>query len=558
MGCRRYRCSDVLLRSCCFGVSSNYIRSLYTKTLHLFRIHTRSSEGNDHNDGVNGLVNEKYIPSDEDNPSTNDDEWRGEMPPKEAYPGTMAGKAFESMMMTSIQQSTETQIEEKQTDKKLGIFDGVLMSFSAATNLRFILSAKPSRSNLGVLNGLRVISMFWIILLHCNLFLFGSKKLDNYYTILNTSNKFPRMVIHYATFGVDTFFVIGGLLVTYTTLMKLGKSKGKMNWLMFYFHRYWRLTPALLGAMALWISLGTHLAGQGSMIEIFYGYVEHWCKQHWWTYPLYINNLYPFPGNNNESCMGWAWYLACDMQFYFISPIIIIILYRKRNVGIGLILGLTTASIASAVGISWYYGINPVGPNFNHRLGGESLDVTYTKPYTRIQSYLVGMFVGYLLYRTVDRKIKIPLILVMLGWLTAFVLGIACVYCLYGVRKDPANDLEQYQAVLWEGLSRFAWAISIAWICFTCIKGYGGVINSFLSWNFWIPMGRLTYCTYLIHPLVIYNVLMSGKALFHFGIISFSFYFVGSVVFCYLAALILSLLMEVPAAGLEKVLFSRA
>lgn len=48
--------------------------------------------------------------------------------------------------------------------------------------------------------------------------------------------------------------------------------------------------------------------------------------------------------------------------------------------------------------------------DFNDRLGGESLDVTYTKPYTRIQSYLVGMFVGYLLYRTVDRKIKIPLV----------------------------------------------------------------------------------------------------------------------------------------------------
>lgn len=98
---------------------------------------------------------------------------------------------------------------------------------------------------------------------------------------------------------IDVFY--RGLLVTYTTLMKLGKSKGKMNWLMFYFHRYWRLTPALLGAMALWISLGTHLAGQGSMIEIFYGYVEDYCKQHWWTYPLYINNLYPFPGNNNQS-----------------------------------------------------------------------------------------------------------------------------------------------------------------------------------------------------------------------------------------------------------------
>ncbi|XP_054763497.2 nose resistant to fluoxetine protein 6-like [Lytechinus pictus] len=536
---------DLYIRKHCIsasGLSKDQTNSMTTKTV------------------VNGFVNEKYTPTDEENSSSKND-LESEIPPKEAYPSMPAapeGTAIQSMSMASLQQSHEPRREstEQETEKKAGKLDGVLMSYSAATNLRLILSAKPSRSNLGVLNGLRVISMFWIILLHCNLFLYGSKKLDNYYTILSTSTKFPRMAIHYGTFGVDTFFVIGGLLVTYTTLLKLRKSDGQMNWLMFYFHRYWRLTPALLGALALWISLGKHLAGQGAMFEIFYGYVRYWCKQEWWTYPLYINNLYPFPGNNNASCMGWAWYLACDMQFYLMSPLIITLLYRKKHLGIGLILCLTTASIASAVGISWNYGVNPVGPEFNDRLGGESLDITYTKPYTRIHSYLVGMFVGYLLFRTVDRKIKIPWWFVLIGWSAAFILGMTCVYSLYGARMNP-DTMEQFEAVLWEGLSRFAWSIAIAWVCFSCIKGYGGIINSFLSWNFWIPMGRLTYCAYLIHPLVIYNALMSGKALFHFGIISFSFYFVGSVVFSYLAALILSLLMEVPAAGLEKVLFGR-
>ena len=30
-----------------------------------------------------------------------------------------------------------------------------------------------------------------------------------------------------------------------------------------------------------------------------------------------------------------------------------------------------------------------------------------------------------------------------------------------------------------------------------------GVLNTFLSWNFFIPLGRLTYLNYLIHPLFV-------------------------------------------------------
>ena len=34
-------------------------------------------------------------------------------------------------------------------------------------------------------------------------------------------------------------------------------------------------------------------------------------------------------------------------------------------------------------------------------------------------------------------------------------------------------------------------------------QGYGGVVNSFLSWSFWAPLSRLTYSCYLIHIDVI-------------------------------------------------------
>ena len=54
-------------------------------------------------------------------------------------------------------------------------------------------------------------------------------------------------------------------------------------------------------------------------------------------------------------------------------------------------------------------------------------------------------------------------------------------------------------AVTWAALGRLSWAMGVSWVMFACITGYGSVINSFLSWELFAPLSRLTYCTYLIH-----------------------------------------------------------
>lgn len=42
------------------------------------------------------------------------------------------------------------------------------------------------------------------------------------------------------TVSVDTFFLLGGLLVSYLMLKELDRSKGKFNFGLFYLHRYLR------------------------------------------------------------------------------------------------------------------------------------------------------------------------------------------------------------------------------------------------------------------------------------------------------------------------------
>ena len=44
------------------------------------------------------------------------------------------------------------------------------------------------------------------------------------------------------------------------------------------------------------------------------------CIKHWWSHALYVNNDVDDEANG---CMGVTWYMANDMQFYWVSPFII-------------------------------------------------------------------------------------------------------------------------------------------------------------------------------------------------------------------------------------------
>lgn len=43
----------------------------------------------------------------------------------------------------------------------------------------------------------------------------------------------------------------------------------------------------------------------------------------WWTNLLYVNNFFQM----DNKCVGHAWYLANDMQFYVVVPIFLVLLW---------------------------------------------------------------------------------------------------------------------------------------------------------------------------------------------------------------------------------------
>nr|KAG5705741.1 hypothetical protein BaRGS_027400 [Batillaria attramentaria] len=84
--------------------------------------------------------------------------------------------------------------------------------------------------------------------------------LGPYFTEAN--KRWTFQAISNATVSVDTFFVLSGLLVAYLSLKEMKKRSGKMNWFLFYFHRFWRLTPAYMLLMMFYVCVFLYM-GKG-------------------------------------------------------------------------------------------------------------------------------------------------------------------------------------------------------------------------------------------------------------------------------------------------------
>ncbi|KAL5011760.1 hypothetical protein ScPMuIL_010311 [Solemya velum] len=129
----------------------------------------------------------------------------------------------------------------------------------------------------------------------------------------------------------------------------------------------------------------------------------------------------------------------------------------------------------------------------------------------------------------------------ILGWCTAIGSGKAVVYGLYdAVNGHPLNN---DTSAFFNVVHRNVWAI--------------GFINTFLSWKGWIPIGRLTYCTYLVHPVIMYVYFYHKRTLLYLTDMDVAFLFMGQLLIGYAAGFVVSLAFEAPMMGLEKVIFRR-
>ena len=458
-----------------------------------------------------------------------------------------------------LTQSTATPPSTENINKKVDIFASFekplefILAFSIIKNLEMILSTKQPPAAITCINGIRVISMFWVILAHTLYWQLISNVLKNVaYSIEHYPPQFSFQPIVNGFFSVDSFFFLSGVLVAYLTLREMQRKKGRFPVLTYYLHRYLRLTMVYAFLLFFWWTLTVHLGngptwrasqGEGSVQQ------EN-CQKYWWTNLLYINNLYPW--TLTEECMGWTWYLSNDMQFFVLAPIIIIPLYFFFPVGL-VIAGILLAATFVANGA--IAGVKELGANEFQSGDPRISNDIYIKPYTRAAPYIVGLVLGYVLFK--NFKIKIHWFADWLIYRGIFLVAAGCLFaCVYGLYSSwDRGGLSLAENVSYFMFSRFTWGVGLALLVFTCHNGHVKPINAFLSMGFWVPLSRLTYTAYLIHPIVLSVYFETLREPITYTSISLAVYSIAMIVLSFGAAGVIALFVEFPLSNLEMAVF---
>lgn len=426
------------------------------------------------------------------------------------------------------------------------------LAFSVYSNGKKILSTKKTAGTLGAVNGVRVLSISWVILGHIFAFIIGVVSNVGYFYTVDLKRRSYQAILN-AFVSVDSFFLLSGLLVSYLLLKELRRNEGNIKWLpfiaKFYFHRYWRLTPSLMLLMFVYVPLFPYISDGPFWPQK--GLEQGQCNKTWWYNMLYINNFF------NEECMAWTWYLANDMQFFILSPFIIIPLYYSKFLGwiIGGMILLGSWIATGIISNKYQLPASQLEQLTSPSMGLHYFNDYYIKPYCRVGPYIVGIFCGYFLYKT-DCKLKINKVLNIFIWMVAATLACLIVYGLY----DDVNGyvhLSQSVKDLYNTTHRTVWGACVGWVVFACATGNGGFINTLLSWSFFTPLARLTYCAYLIHPILIYAYYSSLRTPLYMDDSTLAVVFSGIMVLTYMFAFVLSLAFEAPMLSLEKLIFNR-
>ncbi|KAF5285095.1 hypothetical protein FQA39_LY16784 [Lamprigera yunnana] len=359
----------------------------------------------------------------------------------------------------------------------------LLKSFSLISNGERLLTVTgPKEDQILCLFGIRVFTMAWIVYFHVTFQKMGTTSQVH---VEEWTNTITSKILNAASLGVDTFFFISGLLLSYNERNSLKKCV-KFNIIKYYMNRYLRLTPTLAIIILVHVAFVTYL-GVGPMLMIQNRSSMN-CRRYWWSALLYVQNFV----NVNDMCVGESWYLCVEMQIFLVSPLLLIPLRKKPKVALAIAIIPLLISLALSFASVWLFDMTTFGGFCSNY---------YWKPYFRVAPWISGLILGYYLSISQESKIVIGKATNVLLTITALITIMFCIYAQPSIIFSEEQNKFVYASRI--TFIRQLWCVAICWIIYSCVNGYNDVLNRFLSMSAFQVLSKITYSAYLLHMTII-------------------------------------------------------
>jgi len=182
------------------------------------------------------------------------------------------------------------------------VFEELLLSFSIPANVKTICDRNVGGDTISTVHGLRAISMAWVILGHTCIVVF--KYSDNMEYRKVVEKRFLFQTITNGAFSVDTFFFMGGLLVSFLYFRTNAKGDlkrltqgtrgfiaGSLKFIGLLLYRFSRLTAPYMFVLGV-VEISMKYFHANSVFEPPTA-DHHNCPNYWWRNLLYINTWFP-------------------------------------------------------------------------------------------------------------------------------------------------------------------------------------------------------------------------------------------------------------------------
>lgn len=368
---------------------------------------------------------------------------------------------------------------------------------------------------------------------------------------------------------VDIYFVIFGVLTSYTILRKLNHNQlsNPMIWLAINLGIFLRVGPLFLLIYWFGHSVMPYL-GSGPWWDYGVGdlSVRNMCLNHpWWKSIPYLAS---FGEKHMQLCVLPGWFLVSYTQISLLLPLITYIISKMSGYAMRFSFIMFVASI-SALSINYrLYVQTVVGEEAFSLYGGmlfnliEKYENTgYTSALGRLGVVAIGCLFGYLL-----RMYEIGKIERWPSWLrskmTLVIMTIIYMILLFlfsighQIRKLTGHMASIDEVIITNFLVSLVWPIVTALFILMGSTVYNHtVFMRFLGHSFWRSFNKLGLCIFLVH----WDVLMIGATSFESGpsrgytINAFKLWTFG-VVFSVLIALVVHILMEIPLSKITQLL----
>ncbi|XP_054919893.2 O-acyltransferase like protein-like isoform X1 [Dermacentor andersoni] len=400
----------------------------------------------------------------------------------------------------------------------------VLATFGVFRNLKQLLTTEDVPSAMQCLHGIRVMTMFWVVLSQTYLnvefqavrrrpqishtrrgviFLPSHRQWSpscGHVLLSEVLDKAEKDLLVYSIVLIlllhaDILALRSGLLLAMNVIRNLDKKNAKKQTIGMFLYRYLRLTPGCLVLLCFFTLVP--LLGSGPIWKEKILPEVAACRRNWWAVLLNVNNFV----HSERMCLPSLWYVSADWQLHCALFLIVFLLMRRPAFG-GMAAFAAVIIFGVIIGVQTTLSGYPptMLPLYAERSRVMAMvqDVVM-RPYTHAGPFTVGLCTAFLIFKYPTTRITKVVQATL--WLSSSLCMALSLFATWKWNRNvEASDLE---TLLYSSLHRTSWALGLGWTVYACLTDRCALVNKVLSWKAWLPLSRLTYGVYLAHPVVL-------------------------------------------------------